>query len=239
MNKIKIGIIGLGRMGLTHYSILNMHPDVEIIAIADKTKLIVSYAKKYLQNINIYDDFENLIKNEYLDAIIICTPPKLNKQIIKLALQRNLNIFAEKPLATNLQDALELQNLIASSDKLVIFEKILFNKNADKLTINFLKVISKNKRFAKLPSIISEFININSQKRGIVLADITSADILSDQQRNDLKEKLKTVLGKNLSLNFTVDKKIIGGLVVKIGSKMIDFSIAAKINKLKIAMKGA
>ena len=90
-----------------------------------------------------------------------------------------------------------------------------------------------------MPLIISEFININSQKRGVVLADITSADILLDQQRNDIKEKLKTVLGKNLSLNFTVDKKIIGGLVVKIGSKMIDFSIAAKINKLKIAMKGA
>ena len=177
----------------------------------------------------------DLISDRYASALYALSLESKNVEIILKDLE-----FLKNCIKDNKDLKLLIKSpLIASSDKLVIFEKILFNKNADKLTINFLKVISKNKRFAKLPSIISEFININSQKRGIVLADITSADILLDQQRNDIKEKLKTVLGKNLSLNFTVDKKIIGGLVVKIGSKMIDFSIAAKINKLKIAMKGA
>ena len=129
--------------------------------------------------------------------------------------------------------------LITSGDKLNIFEKILSKQKADNLTNTFLKVISSNKRFAKLSSIISQFMNINSQKRGNVLADVTSADELSDNQKNGIKDQLKQILGEKLSLNFNVDRKIIGGLIVKVGSKMVDSSLATKINKLKIAMREA
>ena len=129
--------------------------------------------------------------------------------------------------------------LIASTDKLDILEKLLLNIKANKLTLTFLKVLEQNKRFSNLYSIISQFININAYNRGDVLADITSAEELNDEQRKNIKEQLKNTLGKKLSLNFIVDKKIIGGLIVKVGSKMIDTSLANKINKLKIAMKGA
>ena len=129
--------------------------------------------------------------------------------------------------------------LITSSDKLNIFEKILSKQKAGNLTKTFLKVISNNKRFAKLSLIISQFMNINSQKRGNVLADVTSADELSDNQKNGIRDQLKQTLGKKLSLNFNVDKKIIGGLIVKVGSKMVDSSLVTKINKLKIAMREA
>ena len=129
--------------------------------------------------------------------------------------------------------------LIASNDKLNIFEKILSKKKADVLTNTFLKVISSNKRFAKLSSIISQFMNINFQKRGNVFADVTSADELSDNQKNVIKDQLKSILGERLFLNFYIDKKILGGLIVKIGSKMIDSSLLTKINKLKIAMREA
>ena len=129
--------------------------------------------------------------------------------------------------------------LIASTDKLDILEKLLLNIKANKLTLTFLKVLEQNKRFSNLYSIISQFININAYNRGNVLADITSAEELNDEQRKNIKEQLKNTLGKKLSLKFIVDKKIIGGLVVKVGSKMIDTSLANKINKLKIAMKGA
>ena len=126
--------------------------------------------------------------------------------------------------------------LIVSSDKLNIFEKILSKKKADVLTNTFLKVISSNKRFAKLSSIISQFININSQKRGDVLADVTSAEELSGNQKKEITDQLKSTLGKKLSLKFFVDEKIIGGLIVKVGSKMVDSSLVTKINKLRIAM---
>ena len=71
------------------------------------------------------------------------------------------------------------------------------------------------------------------------MADVTSADELSDKQKNGIRDQLKQMLGEKLSLNFNIDKKIIGGLIVKVGSKMIDSSLATKINKLKIAMREA
>ncbi|MDC0342641.1 F0F1 ATP synthase subunit delta [Alphaproteobacteria bacterium] len=129
--------------------------------------------------------------------------------------------------------------LITSIDKLNIFESLLKKINANELTSTFLKVIEKNKRFSNLASIITQFMNINSQKRGDVLADITSADELNDDQKNNITNQLKSILGEKLSLSFDVDKNIMGGLIVKVGSKMIDTSLANKINKLKIAMKGA
>ena len=129
--------------------------------------------------------------------------------------------------------------LITSNDKLNIFESLLKKINANELTSTFLKVIEKNKRFSSLASIITQFMNINSQKRGDVLADITSADELNDDQKNNITNQLKSILGDKLSLSFDVDKNIMGGLIVKVGSKMIDTSLANKINKLKIAMKGA
>jgi len=147
-------------------------------------------------------------------------------------------------LKTILQDNKELNlviksPLISSPDKLNIFNSLLQKIKANELTSTFLKVIEKNKRFSSLASIILQFININSHKRGEVLADITSADELNDDQKNNITNQLKSILGDKLSLSFDVDKNIMGGLIVKVGSKMIDTSLANKINKLKIAMKGA
>ena len=77
--------------------------------------------------------------------------------------------------------------LIASTDKLDILEKLLLNIKANKLTLTFLKVLEQNKRFSNLYSIISQFININAYNRGDVLADITSAEELNDEQRKNIK----------------------------------------------------
>jgi len=129
--------------------------------------------------------------------------------------------------------------LIVSNDKLKILQKITNSKKINELSSTFLKVISKNKRFPSLFSIISQFININAHKRGDVLADVTSADKLSEDQQLNIKNQLSSILGDKLSLSFQVDKKIIGGLIIKVGSKMIDTSVSNKINKLKIAMKVA
>ena len=117
--------------------------------------------------------------------------------------------------------------------------KIFSQSNLHDLTTTFLKVLSDNKRISNLISIILQFKKINSEKRGDITADITSADELSEDEKNNITNQLKNSLGQKLSLNFDVDKDIIGGLIVRVGSKMIDTSILNKINKLKIAMKGA
>ena len=129
--------------------------------------------------------------------------------------------------------------LISSSEKMSIIQKILSNHSANFLTFNFIKVISNNKRINSLSLIISRYNIINSEKRGDVLADITSAEALTDQQKNEIKDQLKSLLGEKVSLNFNIDNKIIGGFIVKIGSKMIDTSLNSKINKLTTVMRGA
>ena len=177
----------------------------------------------------------DLISDRYASALYdlaaekkIVNPVLEDLTFLQKCIQENkdLKLLAKSPLIT-------------SSDKLNIFEKILSKRKTDNLTNTFLKVISRNKRFAKLSSIISQFMNINSLKRGDVLADVTSADELSHNQKNEIRDQLKQTLGEKLSLNFNVDRKIIGGLIVKVGSKMIDSSLATKINKLKIAMREA
>tara|TARA_B100001540_G_C15495579_1_gene501187 strand:+ start:121 stop:678 length:558 start_codon:yes stop_codon:yes gene_type:complete len=129
--------------------------------------------------------------------------------------------------------------LISSVEKLKILNKLIEKNSSNNLTLNFLKVIEKNKRFINLPLIINKFQKINSEKRGDVIADITSAIELSNEQKNELQTNLQKTLGDKLSLNYIINKKIIGGLIVKVGSKMIDSSLSSKINKIKIAMKGA
>ena len=177
----------------------------------------------------------NLIADRYSSALYELAAESKNIDAVLKDLE-----FLQKNIKKNNDLKLLIKSpLIASDDKQKIVEKILSKQLVDKLTSTFLKVISNNKRFVHLSSIISQFININAQKRGKILADVTSADKLSDKQKNEINDQLKSILGEKLSLNFKVDKKIIGGLIVKVGSKMIDSSLASKISKLKIAMKGA
>ena len=177
----------------------------------------------------------NLIANRYASALFdLCRENKIIDEVLQ-----DLNIIQKSILENKELKIISLSPLVTSDDKLKIFEKILINQNVNVMTITFLKVIAKNKRFSNLLSIISEFKDINVKNRGDILADVTSAEVLSDEVKNKIKNQLKTMLGNKLSLNFKVDKKIIGGLIVKVGSKMIDTSLANKINKLRIVMKGA
>jgi ATP synthase, F1 delta subunit len=151
----------------------------------------------------------------------------------------NFNVF-EKVI----KESSELRHILSSPlvnsvEKLNIILKIFSNSNLHNLTTTFLKVLSNNKRISNLLSIILQFKKINSEKRGDITADVTSANELSEEEKNNIKNQLMNSLGQKLSLNFDVNKDIIGGLIVKVGSKMIDTSISNKINKLKIAMKGA
>ena len=78
-----------------------------------------------------------------------------------------------------------------------------------------------------------------TRQRGEVAADVVSAEPLSDRQVADLRAALKASLGKDVALNQRVDAALIGGLIVKVGSRMIDDSLKTKLNSLRLAMKGA
>jgi scyllo-inositol 2-dehydrogenase (NADP+) len=106
-DKIKIGIIGVGRMGITHYSIINSHPDVEVVAVADPSAIILTMMSKYLP-IKTFKDYESLISESNPDAILVCAPPTLHYPIVKKAAASGIHVFVEKPFTTKLSEASEL-----------------------------------------------------------------------------------------------------------------------------------
>lgn len=101
MSKINVGIIGIGRMGITHFSIINSHPDVSIVAVVDTSKIILQLIKKYLKGVKTYTDYDKLFAGEKLDAVIICTPPSLHYPIAKTAGEKGIHVFSEKPFTTH------------------------------------------------------------------------------------------------------------------------------------------
>jgi F-type H+-transporting ATPase subunit delta len=106
------------------------------------------------------------------------------------------------------------------------------------LTSNFLGVLAENRRLSQLPAMIRAFNMIAAAQRGEVTAQVTSAHPLSDSQVSDLEQKLKAREGRNVKITTNVDKDLLGGLVVTIGSKRIDSSIRTRLNSLAHAMKG-
>ena len=105
------------------------------------------------------------------------------------------------------------------------------------LTANFLQLLVRNRRLFALRDVIAGFRRLLADHRNEITADVVSAIPLSDAQTDELKATLKAKTGRNITLNLTVDAAIIGGLIVKIGSRMVDTSIRTKLNALKYAMK--
>lgn len=108
----------------------------------------------------------------------------------------------------------------------------------DATTKSFLGVLAENRRLAQLPAIIRAFRLLAARHRGEVTAEVTSAHPLSDDQVTELKQQLRQRLGREVSVDLSVDADLLGGLVVRIGSQMIDSSIRTRLNALSSAMKG-
>ncbi|MGD9920619.1 MAG: F0F1 ATP synthase subunit delta [Pseudorhodoplanes sp.] len=104
---------------------------------------------------------------------------------------------------------------------------------------NFVKLVASNRRLFALPLIIRAFRALVARHKGEVSASVTVAEQLSDAHLNSLKTALNTLTGKDVDLSVEVDPGIIGGLVVKLGSRMVDTSLRTKLNSIKTAMKEA
>lgn len=108
----------------------------------------------------------------------------------------------------------------------------------DPLTSNFLGVLAQNRRLSELGNVVRAFSGMASAHRGEVTADVTSAHALDDGQIAALKTQLKARTGRDVAVNLNVDPAILGGLVVKLGSRLFDSSIRTRLNTLATAMKG-
>ena len=108
----------------------------------------------------------------------------------------------------------------------------------DPLSTNMLGVLAANRRLDQIQAVIRAFSTLASDHRGEITAEVTSAHPLDDKQIDALKAQLKKRVGSDVSVSTAVDSSILGGLVVQIGSQMIDSSIKTRLNTLSQAMKG-
>ena len=108
------------------------------------------------------------------------------------------------------------------------------------LAANFLRVITTNRRLFAVRDMIRAFRTLVARHKGEVTAQVTVAEKLSDTHLDALKDALKSVTGgKDVDLDVKIDPAIIGGLIVKVGSRMVDSSLRTKLNAIKLAMKEA
>ena len=116
---------------------------------------------------------------------------------------------------------------------------VLEKGGADALTVKFVGTVASNGRLHALSRIISAFLAEHARRRGEVSAEVISAVEMDDARRARVEQAVSKLAGSDkLSLSMRVDPSLIGGLVVRIGSRMIDTSIRTKLNRLETAMKG-
>ncbi|MGH6815465.1 MAG: F0F1 ATP synthase subunit delta [Hyphomicrobiaceae bacterium] len=141
-----------------------------------------------------------------------------------------------------LADSADLRRLVRSpvfsaeeQDRAI--SAILERSGARALTRNFFKLLVRNRRLYRAPDAIKAFRALLARARGEIAAEIVSAHPLNDEQMRTLKETLAASAGKEVRIAARVDPALLGGLVVKIGSRMIDSSLRTRLNNLKFAMK--
>jgi F-type H+-transporting ATPase subunit delta len=143
-----------------------------------------------------------------------------------------------------LNDSADLKRLVRSPVFAADTQSKALSAVLDKAAItgisaNFLKVLTANRRLFAVSDVIRAFRALVARFKGEASADVTVAEPLSDKNLDALKAALKAVSGKDVTLHVKVDPSIIGGLVVKLGSRMVDSSLRTKLNSIKHAMKEA
>jgi F-type H+-transporting ATPase subunit delta len=143
-----------------------------------------------------------------------------------------------------LADSADLKRLVrspvfAADAQLKALTVLLERAGISGVAAQFLKVLTANRRLFAVNDVIKAFRALVAKFKGEATADVTVAESLSDKNLDVLKAALKSVTGKDVALNVKIDPSIIGGLVVKVGSRMVDSSLRTKLNSIKHAMKEA
>lgn len=114
---LKIALIGAGKMGISHLSILGAHPEVNVVGVCDTSKMVNDFLSKY-SGFNCFTDYKKMISEVNPDAVFVAVPTKFHYSIIKDLLDKNIHVFAEKPFCLKVEQGEELVKL-ASAKKLV------------------------------------------------------------------------------------------------------------------------
>jgi len=127
--------------------------------------------------------------------------------------------------------------VFSAEDQLKAIDALVVKTRIGGLVGNFLRVVAQNRRLFAVSAIVSSFHQIVARERGEVTADVRSAHVLSVAQEKELTAALSSVTGKTVLVRLTVDPSLLGGLVVKMGSRQIDTSLRTKLSTLKHTLK--
>ena len=128
--------------------------------------------------------------------------------------------------------------VLTREDQGKAMDAVMDKAGFSEITRNFVGLVSKNRRLFSLGDMIDAYATLLAQHKGEISADVTSAQPLDDGQMAEIKASLAKAMGQDVNVSASVDESLIGGLVVKVGSRMIDNSIRTKLQNLQLAMKG-
>lgn len=132
---------------------------------------------------------------------------------------------------------LMLSPVFSADDQVKAIAAVAAKAKITGLVANFLRVAARNRRLFAVPGMITAFRQIAADHRGEVAAEVTSAHALTPAQEKELKITLKSVAGKDVAFKVAVDPSLLGGLVIKMGSRQIDTSLRTKLSSLKLSLK--
>ena len=104
---VKVALIGAGKMGMSHLSILGAHPEVEVVGVADSTRLITDFLEKY-SGFNCFQDYNKMLEITKPDAVVVAVPTKLHSYFVWNILNHNMHIFVEKPFCLDIEEGANL-----------------------------------------------------------------------------------------------------------------------------------
>ena len=128
--------------------------------------------------------------------------------------------------------------VFSAEDQAKALKAVLEKMGAEALTIKFVLLLAHKRRLFVLIQIIKQYEHLVARSRGETEAEVSAARVLNDTEINELKTALKAKLGKEPRLHAKVDPTLLGGLIVKVGSRMIDSSIRTKLMGIRAAMRG-
>jgi len=147
-----------------------------------------------------------------------------------------------KEFQSLMDDSDDLRRLVKSpiyksEQQLAGLDPVLTQAGIDGLAGKFIRLIAKNRRLFAAEDMIATYAKLAADHRGEVVANVATAIALTDEQISSLKSKLSSAVGKDVNLDIRIDPTLLGGLIVKVGSRMIDSSLRTKLATLKMRMK--
>jgi F-type H+-transporting ATPase subunit delta len=127
--------------------------------------------------------------------------------------------------------------VFSAGEQIAALNAILEKAKIGGLVANFVRVVARNRRLFAMKDMLGAFRKLLADHRGEAAADVTVASRLNATQRRELQAALKTKIGKDVTINEIVDPAILGGMIVKVGSRQIDTSLRTKLSSLKLALK--